>query len=900
MAASTAVSVHLDLLAPLSGVLVPLESVPDPVFAGRMVGDGISIDPTSAELLAPVAGTVTQLHRAHHAVAITSDSGVEILLHIGLDTVELKGEGFTPKVALGDRVRAGQVLIAFDPVLLGRRARSLLTEMVIPDGARVGSMQRATGLVVAGQDRVLQLLLREPPLPGAAAPAPALAATPAVAPTRVPVAGASPAGAAPAGEALAGVRSDPVVLHNRSGLHARPAAILAAEAKKFSSTIRLVRGTAEVNAKSVLAILGFGVQDGDTLQVYATGADAQKAVTALVTLLTRGGEATGAAPVGGGQAPDSPVAVPQVAAGPASIAPDPAPADPAPADPARAVAHGAGERAGVAASPGLAVGQVYQFRPQVLAVVEAGGDPAQERAHLEAALQDAGGQLEAIKHRIRSVDPTRADILSAHQELLADPDLAAEAERGITAGQSAAFAWRAAFTSHATKVGGLDSPLLRERANDIRDVGRRVLALLTGTTAAGLNPPRGSILIADTLSPSEAAQLDRTQVLGLCTTTGGPTGHVAILARSLGIPAIVGIDATALDLAAGTVVVLDGSTGILQGQPTPADLAAARERLGQQQAQRVREQAAAQKPAVTADGFAMEVSANIRSAQEAREAVAAGAEGIGLLRSEFLFLNRESPPSEDEQAAEYGTVARILGPGRKLVVRTLDVGGDKPLGYLPLPHEANPFLGMRGLRVSLERPDLFRTQLRAILRAVPLGDLHIMFPMVATLEELRAAKAILGEEVQSLGRSARLGVMIEVPSAALIAEALAPEIDFFSIGTNDLTQYCMAMDRGHPQLARQADALHPSVLKLIGFTVEAAHRHGKWVGVCGGLASEVLALPALLGLGVDELSVSVPVIGAVKARLAHLHKAQCQALALELLQLSTAGEVRERLAAWPE
>jgi len=880
MAASTAVSVHLDLLAPLSGVLVPLESVPDPVFADRLVGDGISIDPTSAELLAPVAGTVTQLHRAHHAVAITSDSGVEILLHIGLDTVELKGEGFTAKVALGDRVRAGQALIAFDPVLLGRRARSLLTQMVIPDGARVGSMQRATGLVVAGQDRVLQLLLREPPLPGAPAPA----ATPAIAATPVPAAGAAPAEAAPASRAE--VRSDPVVLHNRSGLHARPAAILAAEAKKFSATIRLVRGTAEVNAKSVLAILGFGVQDGDTLQVCATGADAKAAVAALVGLLARGG--------GAGTGTD-PAAAPQPPAQPTPAGPDPV----AP-DPARAVAHGAGERAGVPASPGLAVGQVFQFRPQVLAVVEAGGDPAQERAHLEAALQDAGGQLEAIKHRIRSVDPTRADILSAHQELLADPDLAAQAEQGIAAGQSAAFAWRAAFTRHATQLGGMDSPLLRERANDIRDAGRRVLALLTGTTAAGLDPPRGSILVADTLSPSEAAQLDRTQVLGLCTTTGGPTGHVAIMARSLGIPAIVGIDATALDLAAGTVVVLDGSTGILQGQPTPADLAAARERLGQQQAQRVLEQAAAQKPAVTADGFTLEVSANIRSAQEAREAVAAGAEGIGLLRSEFLFLNRESPPSEDEQATEYGAVARILGPGRKLVVRTLDVGGDKPLGYLPLPREANPFLGLRGLRVSLERPDLFRTQLRAILRAVPLGDLHIMFPMVATLEELRAAKAILAEEAQSLGHSAKLGVMIEVPSAALIADALAPEIDFFSIGTNDLTQYCMAMDRGHPRLARQADALHPSVLKLIQLTVEAAHRHGKWVGVCGGLASEALALPALLGLGVDELSVSVPVIGAVKARLAHLRKPQCQALALELLQLSTAGEVRERLTAWPE
>ena len=831
---------HLDLLAPVSGVLVPLDTIPDPAFAGKLVGDGISIDPTSAELLAPLAGEVTQLHRAHHALAIRSEEGIEVLLHIGLDTLELGGEGFTPKVALGDKVKAGQVLIAFDPVLLGRKARCLLTQMVIPDGGRIRSMKPSEGLVVAGKDVALRLELLEP-------------------------------GAAPAVSTTgATVLSKPVALPNASGLHARPAAVLAAQAKKYTATVLLVKGSTEVNAKSLLAILGLATEKGDALQVKATGPDAEAAAKDLAQLLADGcGETPGGAPE-------------------AAKAPPPAPA----AD---------GALTGVPASPGLAVGQVFQYRPGVMEVVEEGKGAAQERAWLEAALRDSGLQLEAIKARVRaSADVTRVGILSAHQELLVDPELMALALAGIKDGKSAAFAWHAAYNTFAAKLGALASPLLRERANDIRDVGRRALALLTGSVQTRVEAPANAILIAEEITPSEAAQLDRTKVLGLCTTTGGPTGHVAILARSLGIPAICGIDPAALALPAQAWVLVDGGKGLLRPNPSPAELARARELVGKQGLQREQEKLAAQKPAKTADGFSMEVAANIRNAQEAREAVAAGADGIGLLRSEFLFLDRETAPTEDEQAEEYSSVARILGPGRKCVIRTLDVGGDKPLSYLPLPHEDNPFLGMRGVRVSLERPDLFRTQLRAILRAAPLGDVHIMFPMIARLEELRDAKAILAEEAKTLGRTAKVGVMIEVPSAVLIADALAPEIDFFSIGTNDLTQYCMAMDRGHPVLARQADALHPSVLKLIGLTVAAAHRHGKWVGICGGLASDVLALPALLGLGVDELSVSVPTIGALKARLGRLKKADCEALAAELLLLSTAGAVRERLAALPE
>ena len=836
MAITIPSAIHLDLLAPLSGFVVPLEAVPDPVFAQLMVGNGISIDPISADLLAPLAGTISQLHPAHHALTITSHEGVEVLIHIGLDTVMLKGEGFSPKVRLGDRVEAGQLLISFDPILVGRRARSLLTQVIITNGERVASMAPASGMVVAGKDRVLQLTLA------------------------CVVADSAPA----LGEPL---RSPLLKLPNPCGLHARPAAILAAQAKTFSASIQLLKGATGVNAKSVVAILGLGANAGDLLQIEATGADAEQAVQVLGKLLGEGcGEDLGAAPA---PAITAELAVP---------------------------AAGANELAGLPAAPGFAVGRVFQVRPEPLEVSEQGQDPDQERARLQAALAEATLQIEAIKILLpHSGKASRAEILSAHQEFLADPELIELAQAGITQGKSAAFAWRAAFQQQAATLERLDSALLRERAFDIRDVGRRVLTLLTGGAPLQLEVPPDCILIAEELTPSETAQLDRTRVLGLCTTPGGPTGHVAILAGALGIPAICGIDPAALLIPDQTLVLLDGGKGILRRDPGEQELIQAMERIGQQASQRSLDRESALKPAITADGYPIEVAANIRNVQDAREAVAAGADGVGLLRSEFLFHDRDSAPSEDDQAAEYCTVARILGPGRRLVVRTLDVGGDKPLAYLPLAAEANPFLGLRGVRVSLEHPQIFRTQLRALLRSAPLGDLHIMFPMISTLEELRSARQILQEEAQALGRSAKVGVMVEVPSAAMMADALAREADFFSIGTNDLTQYCLAMDRGNPKLAKQADALHPAVLKLIALTVEGAHRHGKWVGVCGALASDLLAVPVLMGLGIDELSVNVPAISAIKARICQLRKDDCETLARELLQMGTAAEVRARL-----
>ena len=837
---------RIELLAPLSGVMVPLETVPDPVFAQKMVGDGVSIDPTSDELRAPLAGKITQLHRAAHAATVTGEGGLQVLVHIGLDTVTLRGEGFTPLVKEGDTVVAGQPLIRFDPLVVGEKALSLLTQMVIANGELVTRYIPATGLVTAGEDVALTV-----EFVGAA--------------REEKSAGASGA-----------VRSDEVALPNPQGLHARPAAVFAAEAKKYQSDIRLVRGDDTANAKSVVALMALATKFGDPIRVEATGPDAAEAAAALARLLAAGsGEKPGDAP--------------------APAATTPAPEAPAPQ---RAAPADANEFTGVSASPGIAVGKIVQFRREVIDVPEAGEAPQRERQRLEAARHEARQQIETLK--VKLTDPSKAQILEAHLELLDDPDLNDQAIAGISEGKSAGFAWRLAYETQAGTLERVDNALLRERAGDIRDVGRRVLALLAGVKQAHIDVPGESILIAEELSPSDTASLDRGKVLGFCTTTGGATSHVAILARSLGIPAICGIDEDALQLPDGTLVVLDGSQGSLRRNPGPDELAKARERIERQTKKREEEKLAANKLAVTADGHRVEVVANIRNAQEARDAVAAGAEGVGLLRSEFLFDNRDTAPSEDEQAAEYCAVAEALGRERPLVVRTLDVGGDKPLSYMPLPREDNPFLGLRGVRVSLDRPDIFRTQLRAILRAAPIGNLHVMFPMVAAIEEVRAAKKILQEEAGDRMASVKVGVMIEVPSAALIAEPLAREVDFFSIGTNDLTQYTVAMDRGHPKLAKQADALHPAVLRLIGMTVEGAHKHGKWVGVCGGIASDAMAVPVLVGLGIDELSVSVPAVGSIKAQLARLGMDEARELAAKVLTLGTAAEVRALLAPYAE
>jgi multiphosphoryl transfer protein len=669
------------------------------------------------------------------------------------------------------------------------------------------------------------------------------------------------------------ITSEAVVIPNPTGLHARPAAVLASLAKTFQSAIKLQLGDRQANARSVTAIMALEVAHGAKVQVLASGPDARAAVARLVEVLAQGCGDEGCTPA---PAPAT-----------TTISPQAAPARRRqPGDPNLLL--------GVSASPGLAVGKVFQVRRAEIAVTEAGTGVDVERRRLAAAIATAQGQLAALRAQLHAkADPARAAIFAAHEELIADPDLLEIAESAIAKGKSAAFAWKKAVTTHADRLAALRNQLLAQRANDLRDVGLRVLSVLTGVDIRQPEYPPSSVLIAEDLTPSDTAALDRSGVAGFCTTRGGATSHVAILARSLGLPALAGIEPTALEVPDGTLVILDGNTGTLRLHASPEEVSRIRE--AQERSARVRQEnlAHALEPAVTLDGTRIEVLANIGGFKDATEVAALGGEGVGLLRSEFLFMERSDAPTEEQQFETYRAIVEAVGREHPLIIRTLDVGGDKPLSYLPIPEEDNPFLGERGIRVGLDRPEILRTQLRAILRAAAFGKVSVMFPMIATLNELKDVKAMLAEEAASLDvPPVPAGIMVEVPATAVMAAQFAREAEFFSIGTNDLTQYTLAMDRGHPKLAPQVDGLSPAVLRLIAHAVQGAHPEHRRVGVCGGIASDPRAVPILLGIGVDELSVSLPAIPAVKAQIRTLRLDACQQLAARALAAESAEDVR--------
>lgn len=659
-----------------------------------------------------------------------------------------------------------------------------------------------------------------------------------------------------------------VTIQGATGLHARPATMLVNAAKQFDSEIRIRYNDQTANAKSLVSLLKLGVEGGKTIRLMAQGVDADRALETLRFEIESGL---------GDEAEERS----------ARIQPD--------------LEFESSSIAGIPASGGIAIAPVFQLKRSKIVFESVAQAPLIEQDRLHQAIQIAKQQLSNLYESVKAKSgEQQASIFLAHQEFLDDPELIEIANAKLLqnvaypdAHRSAAWAWQEAYEQRARSLESLDNPLLASRAVDLRDVGERVLRLLADKVEDAPNlPDHPVILIAEDLTPSDTASLNPALVLGFCTAYGGATSHSAIIARSLDIPAIVGASLAVLDLADGTPCILDGDRGNLYPNPSPHDLEIAQRAQRDLQAIREAEKLACYQPAILTDGHRVEVVANIGAAQEAEHAVNAGAEGVGLLRTEFLFLNRTHPPSEDEQFAAYTQMTRSLN-GLPLIVRTLDIGGDKAVPYLDLAREENPFLGVRGIRLCLQRPDLFKPQLRAIFRAAQTGPVKIMFPMIATIEDLQAAKQV-AEEVRSEMNAdpVEIGIMIEVPSAVIMAPELAKEVDFFSIGTNDLTQYALAIDRGHPALAKQADGLHPAVLRLIFQTVKAATEAGKWVGVCGGMAGDPLGAAILTGLGVSELSVSIPSVAAVKAKLRTLSFAQTQDLADRALQCRSAQEVR--------
>ncbi|WP_041734520.1 phosphoenolpyruvate--protein phosphotransferase [Paraburkholderia atlantica] len=848
---------HIVLLAPLTGPVVPLAKVPDPVFAGGMFGDGIGVDPLEGRLVAPCDGVVTHLARTGHAVTLESAEGAQILLHIGIETVGLNGKGFAPMVAQGTQVRAGDVLIEFDQDQVALNAPSLVSVVAIANSEAFEVIERApNGHAKAGETPLLVLRARDGVSHDAVR------------------------------EACAAQMMDEarrqITLTHAGGLHARPAARAREAARGFDARVEVRYDGRKAPIESVVGLLGLGAGEGASVELLGVGPQAQAAVDAIAHELTR--EAHGEVEQKREQKP---------AAAPTTVVAVPATGEPLMPN----------TLAGVCAAPGVAVGKLVRWDDaDVDPPEQASGTSAAESRLLDNAIATVDADLDTIvRDASQRGSVGEAGIFAVHRVLLEDPTLLDAARDLISLGKSAGFAWREAIRAQIDILSNVEDALLAERAADLRDIEKRVQRALGYTSSAHRTLPDEAVLAADEFTPSDLSSLDRTRVTALVMARGGATSHAAILARQAGIPALVAVGDALHAIPEGTQVVVNASTGRLEFAPTELDVERARRERSRLADVREANRRTSQQAAATADGRAIEVAANIATLDDANAAVDNGADSVGLLRTELLFIHRPAAPSADEHRHSYQAIVDALR-GRTAIIRTLDVGADKEVDYLTLPPEPNPALGLRGVRLAQVRPDLLDDQLRGLLAVRPIGAVRILLPMVTDAGELIRIRKRIDELAREAGSTepVEVGVMIEVPSAALLADQLAQHADFLSIGTNDLTQYTLAMDRCQPDLAAQADGLHPAVLRLIAATVEGAARHGKWVGVCGALAGDPLAMPLLVGLGVTELSVDPVSVPGIKARVRTLDYQLCRQRARDALALDSAQAVRAASrATWP-
>jgi len=833
----------LKVRAPLTGWCASLDDSPDPVFQGRMLGDGVSIDPTVGEVRAPFDAEVLTVPESRHAINLRARNGAEFLIHVGIDTVNMHGDGFEAHVQPGQQVEAGQLLLRFDLEKVLRGAASLRTPVLLLQSDSY-SLQRVCAEGMVSFDEVIFEVHRV---------------------SRDGQAGA--AADSPAEEIADDSHSRSVVIGLKHGIHARPAAGLIAAIKGLDARVNLEYGGQTADLRSPVALMSLSTERGARVTVNASGPDALRALDVVVAGLEPLADGESAVEL---QEPDKPDA-------------DNEPPEPIPA--------GTVIR-GLSASPGLGQGTAFPLR-QATSVTAAGtGSTEQERDALEAAVE----RVRAYLSELAAADAeTGAAIARAHLALLDDPLVADRAHELVVQGLAAGVAWQRAVQDAIAMLSRLEDPRMRERVDDLKDIDLRVQRVLLGEDPRqAFALPDHAVVLADNLLPSQLLELDRKRLAGICLAAGGVTSHVAILAISMNVPMLVAAGKQVLAIEAGTDLLLDAELGELEVSPQAQAAARFAARVDEAKRHGEKEAEAARQPCITRDNVQIHIHANIASAADAKSAVDCGAEGCGLLRTEFLFMDRVHAPDLQEQLRVYRDVSTALGD-RPLVVRTLDAGGDKPISYIQQAPEENPALGVRGIRLCLAHRGLLETQLQALLHLDHPQPVRVMIPMVSSMEEMEEVKDLLAR----LGSDAsaarlKLGVMIETPAAALISDRLAEMVDFFSIGTNDLTQYTLCMDRGEPSLARSFDTLHPGVLRLIRQTAKAADRAGIPVAVCGAAAGDPLAAPLLLGLGIRELSMPAGLIARQKAHLRNVSIEQCKALAASALEMGSARAVRAR------
>jgi len=844
-----------------------------------LVGVGIVIVAHSRELADGVRAMAAAMSAGQHGFIAAAGGLEDGSLGTSLERIQqaleavYSDDGVLVLMDLGSAVMTTQMLLEMLPP--EQQARIRLTNAPLVEGAIAAAVAASQGDNLDQVQRAAEKALDFPKIPQEAPPSVAKEAAP-----------------PPAGP----TRSVELPVPNPIGLHARPAATFVQTASRFAARITLQNVTQKrqaVDAKSMMAVASQGTaRQGEMVRIVAQGPDADEAIAALRTLVEAGfGEmeptkALAALP---------PTRVSATVATPQAAGELRQPAGPPPP-----------HVQGIGVSEGYVVAPAFTYRRPVLQVTRRRVEDTQaEVARLEQALAQALEQLDQMQRSVSaSADEQTGRIFEFHRMMLQDAGLIQTIKANIADNHSNAEAAISDVLERWVRhFEGLDDELMRARAGDVRDVANRVLGILMSQGESSLGAlPGPAIVVAEDLVPSETALLDRALVRGLATALGGATSHTAILARMLGIPAVVGLGEEILAVPSGTVLAMDGSTGWIEVSPSAEMVrtyAARQRRLVAVQAAALEH---ASEPAVTRDGRRVEVAANIGDAESAHEALRYGAEGVGLLRTEFLYLGRTSLPNEEEQFVAYRSIAETLDQ-RPLIVRTLDVGGDKQLPYLDVGSELNPFLGVRAIRLCLSRPDIFQPQLRAILRAAQGHNVKLMFPMVATRDEIVRARAALDQAHKALtdagvahAERVEVGIMVETPSAAVVSAVLARDVDFFSIGSNDLTQYTLAVDRGNKRLSYLFNPLDPAVLSLIHQVIQSGHAAGKWVGVCGEMAGQRNAIPILLGLGLDEFSMTPQAVPLAKQWIRQLDYGQAQAVAQEVLQLRSASEVEARMA----
>jgi phosphocarrier protein FPr len=804
-------------------------------------------------------GLIQQVAPAGLRVAVAAGSG-EDRSEFGTDAIEIADaiqsvytpEGVLVLMDLGSAVLSAELALEFLPEEI--RGRTLLCPGALVEGSIAAAVQ-------AGVSSDLQTVAKEAREALQVKLDHFAAETELVQPGSLPI---------PVGQSVT------VILVNAHGLHARPAARMVQAAGAYEADIWVANATTgkgPASARSLNGLATLGAVKGHEITITASGPQAELALKGISELVTCGfGETSGDET----SRLQSGAPIPHAAGGAKFIQ-------------------------GISISEGVALGSLFVYQPPSPLVPDyPAANPEVELGRLEQAIQRA---CLAIKERrsslAASLGEDKAAIFDAHLLILQDPELLKNARQGIhSGGINAAAAWQRALHEVVDRYTALDDPYQQGRAADVLDAGSQVLSLLAGQPPLQeIHPPGPVILAARELSAGEVSQIDLSKVLGIVTSSGGRTSHSAILSRSMGLPAVSGIDFTLLQ--PGARFALDGFDGVLWIEPAEDEQRKLEDKRQRWLDERKLLLESCRQPAILRSGRRIEVAANVGSLADARAACLNGADGIGVLRTEFLYLNRLTSPGEDEQLDTLTKICQESGSGA-VIVRTLDIGGDKTLPYLPQPFEANPYLGVRAIRLSLLQPELFLTQLRAILRAGAAHPVRVMFPMVTNLDEILQARRQLEAAHEALQRDGlphawpvESGIMVEVPSAALLSHSLAPHVDFFSIGTNDLTQYTLAAERGNASLGELADALHPAVLRLIQMTVQAAHSHGKWAGVCGEVAADPSAAALLTGLGVDELSMNPAEVPRVKAVLRGVDEEQAADLAERALSCASAAEVRQ-------